>query len=61
MRILVRFIQKNAKILFEKLQKLHTGDFEEMLIKEFGITFKTQEFERFCNEHGIEFNHNTWS
>lgn len=42
-------------------KKLHSGDFKEMLIAEFGETFKTPEFEKFCNERNIVYTHDTWS
>lgn len=51
----------NADLLFSELKRLHSGDFEQMLIAQFGETFKTSEFEKFCKEHGIEYNHCTWS
>lgn len=51
----------NADILFNELKKLHSGEFKEMLIAEFGETFKKFEFEKFCKEHGISYVHDTWS
>lgn len=53
--------KENADILYNELKKLHGGNFKEMLIAEFGKTFKTQEFENFCKEHNIVYSHMTWS
>ena len=53
--------KENADILYNELRKLHSGDLKEMLIAEFGETFKTIEFEKFCNEHNIIYSHMTWS
>ncbi len=52
--------KENADILYNELKKLHTGDFEAMLIAEFGDIFRTDDFESFCEEHGIKYNHGTW-
>ena len=53
--------KENADLLFTELRKLHKGDFEKMLIAEFGKTFDTLEFEKFCKVHNIAYSHMTWS
>ncbi len=53
--------KENADILYAELKKIHNGNFKEMLIAEFGENLKTYEFERFCKEHGIKYEHQTWS
>ena len=53
--------KENADLLFNELSKLHKGKFEKMLVAEFGKTFNTLEFEKFCNEHNIVYEHLTWS
>lgn len=53
--------KENAKILFKELRKLHKGNFEKMLVAEFGETFNIPDFIRFCNEHNIEYRHMTWT
>ncbi len=51
----------NADLLYEELRKLHKGNFEEMLIKEFGETFNIRHFQSFCKEQNIKYDHMTWS
>lgn len=53
--------KENAEKLYTELSKIHSGTFEEMLVLEFGETFKMPEFEKFCKEHNVEYSHMTWS
>lgn len=53
--------KENAEILYSELKKLHRGEFREMLVAQFGETFETPDFEKFCKEHGIDYDHFTWS
>ncbi len=52
--------KENAEKLYTELSKIHSGTLEVMLILEFGKGFNTFEFERFCNEHDVEYSHSTW-
>lgn len=53
--------KENAKLLYKELKKLHKGNFEKMLVAEFGEDFNIPEFIKFCKEHNIAFSHMTWS
>lgn len=50
----------NAEILYNALRKKHSGTFKELLAKEFGEDFKTLDFEQFCKEHNIVYEHMSW-
>ena len=52
--------KENADVLRKELQKLHSGDLEEMLIAQFGKDFHILDFVKFCDERGIKYSHFTW-
>lgn len=53
--------KENAALLYAALKKLHRGTFRQKLIKQFGESFNMPQFEAFCKEHGITYEHMTWS
>lgn len=53
--------KENADKLYNELKKIHSGTFNEVLIKEFTETFDTRHFEKFCKDCGIQYNHMTWT
>jgi len=46
---------ENTKKLRSYLSKKHTGNIEEMIVEEFGISLDKKSFAKMCNDEGISY------